>query len=201
MVGSHFLDARGSITGVGPITVDPRAQAAGVGRRLMEAVLELGAEARGVRLLQDAFNTASLALYSALGFAVREPIALLTGRPHATVTTDAEVRPLRASDIPAAEALALRVHGFERTNELRDALEAPSLEPFVVARGGRITAYATTLTFFPAAHAAAETAEDMKALITGALAASDARARPCCRRASRTCSAGPSPAACASSSR
>jgi GNAT superfamily N-acetyltransferase len=174
VVGSNFLDARGPITGVGPITVDPRAQATGVGRRLMEAVLELGGEARGVRLLQDAFNTASLALYSSLGFAVREPIALLTGRPHATVTTDAEVRPLRASDIPAAETLALRVHGFERTNELRDALEAPSLEPFVVARGGRITAYATTLTFFPAAHAVAETAEDMKALITGALAATDA---------------------------
>jgi GNAT superfamily N-acetyltransferase len=73
VVGSNFLDARGPITGVGPITVDPRAQAAGVGRRLMEAVLEPGAEARGVRLLQDAFNTASLALYSALGFAVRDP--------------------------------------------------------------------------------------------------------------------------------
>jgi predicted N-acetyltransferase YhbS len=174
VVGSNFLDARGPIAGVGPITVDPRAQAAGVGRRLMEAVIALGAEARGIRLLQDAFNTASLALYSSLGFAVREPIALLSGRPRVTVATDVEVRPLRASDIPAADALARQVHGFERTNELRDALQAPGLDPFVVARDGRITAYATTLTVFAAAHAVAETSEDMKALITGALAASDA---------------------------
>ncbi len=174
VVGSNFLDERGPIRGVGPITVDPDAQAAGVGRLLMEAVIERGARADGIRLLQDSFNTASLALYSSLGFAVREPIALLNGRPRATVVTDVEVRPLRASDIPAAEALALRVHGFERTNELRDALQAPALSPFVVVREGRITAYATTLTFFPAAHAVAETAEDMKALITGALAATDA---------------------------
>jgi predicted N-acetyltransferase YhbS len=35
IVGSNFLDERGSITGVGPITVDPEAQGHGVGRRLM----------------------------------------------------------------------------------------------------------------------------------------------------------------------
>jgi len=105
---------------------------------------------------------------------VREPIALLNGRPRATVAPDVEVRSLRASDLPAAEALALRVLGFERTAELRDALEAAPLEPFAVTRAGRITAYATTLTSFAAAHAVAETAEDMKALITGAIAATDA---------------------------
>ena len=40
IVGSNFVDERGTIHGVGPITVDPEAQGRGVGRRLMEAVME-----------------------------------------------------------------------------------------------------------------------------------------------------------------
>ena len=62
IVGCNFLDERGSITGVGPITVDPTAQGHGVGRRLMEAILERGAGARGIRLFQDSFNMQSLSL-------------------------------------------------------------------------------------------------------------------------------------------
>src|SRR5687767_7017356 len=50
-------------------------------------------------------------------------------------------------------------------------MQIPIFSPFVVLRNGRITAYATTLTFFPAAYAVAETEDDMRALITGALAA------------------------------
>ena len=37
VVGSNFLDERSTIAGLGPITVDPGAQNAGVGRRLMLA--------------------------------------------------------------------------------------------------------------------------------------------------------------------
>jgi hypothetical protein len=56
---------------------------------------------------------------------------------------------------------------------LRDAIQSPILTPFVAIRGGRITAYATTLTFFPAAHAVAETEDHMHALILGTLAAGE----------------------------
>jgi hypothetical protein len=45
---------------------------------------------------------------------------------------------------------SLRVHGYERTNELADAIDSPGLLPFVALRDGRVTAYATTLAFFPA---------------------------------------------------
>src|SRR5215467_1454419 len=38
VVGSNFVDERGSIAGIGPITVDPAAQNQGIGRRLMRAV-------------------------------------------------------------------------------------------------------------------------------------------------------------------
>jgi ribosomal protein S18 acetylase RimI-like enzyme len=170
VLGSNFLDERAPIRGVGPITVDPAAQGRGVGRLLMEAVLARGAGARGIRLLQDSFNTQSLALYASLGFEVEEPVVVMSGTPRSAPFAGVEVRPLRDEDLAACEELHRRVRGFERTNELRDALESPVLDPFVATRDGGVVAYAATLTLFGAAHAVAETEDDMAALIAGALA-------------------------------
>jgi hypothetical protein len=158
---------------VGPITVDPKAQGHGVGRRLMEAVMDRGAGARAIRLFQDSFNIQSLSLYASLGFEVKEPAVVISGRPRSGPAAGIEVRPLEEGDLEDCERLCLTVHGFERTNELRDAVQMPVLSPSVAVRDGRITAYATTLTFFPAAYAVAETEDDMRALVTGALAAGD----------------------------
>ena len=169
VVGSNFLDERGPVRGVGPITVDPEAQSAGVGRLLMEAVIERGARADGIRLLQDSFNTASLALYASLGFRVEEPVALLAGTPSARPRRGVEVRPLCEDDIPACEELCVYVHGFERTRELADALESPGLSPYVALREGRIVAYAATLHEFGAAHAVAESEDDLSSLIAGSV--------------------------------
>jgi predicted N-acetyltransferase YhbS len=173
IVGSNFLDERGPIRGLGPITVDPQAQGAGAGRRLMEAALERGRDAAGIRLFQDSFNVGSLALYASLGFEVKEPCVVMSGTPRSGPAEGVEVRALEERDLEECEDLCVRIHGFERTSELRDALQAPMLSPFVAIRGGRITAYATTLTFFPAAYGVAETEEDMRALIVGASAAGE----------------------------
>ena len=173
IVGSNFLDERGPIRGLGPITVDPQAQGAGVGRRLMEAALERGRDAAGIRLFQDSFNVGSLALYASLGFEVKEPCALMSGTPRSGPAGGVEVRALEERDLEKCEDLCIRVHGFERTNELRDAFQVPVFSPFVAVRDGRITAYATTLTFFPAAYGVAETQDDVCALILGALAAGE----------------------------
>ncbi len=169
-VGSNFLDERGPIRGLGPITVDREAQGHGVGRRLMEAALQRGREAAGIRLFQDAFNVGSLSLYASLGFDVREPAVVISGRPRSSPAPGVEVRPLEEEDLGECEKLCVRVHGFERTSELRDSLGVPVLSPFVAVRDGRISAYATTLTFFPAAYGVAQTEDDMRALILGALA-------------------------------
>lgn len=166
IVGSNFLDERDPIRGLGPITVDPRTQARGIGRRLMQAVLERGRDAAGVRLLQDAFNTQSIALYGSLGFDVREPILLLSGRPTTTPPSGVEVRPLRSEDLDECGALCTKVHGFERTRELEDASKL--FAPVVLVRGGRIRAYASTVTFWPLNHGVAETEDDMRALLLGA---------------------------------
>jgi GNAT superfamily N-acetyltransferase len=171
IVGSNFLDERSPIRGVGPITVAPEGQDSGVGRRLMEAVLERGKEAPGIRLLQDAFHMRSLALYEMLGFDVKEGVAVVTGSPRERAPSDHEVRPLEDQDLDACEELCLAVHGYERTNELRDAQQA--FTPFVALRDGRIVAYASAVNFWPMNHGVAQTAADMQALIIGAAASID----------------------------
>jgi predicted N-acetyltransferase YhbS len=168
IVGSNFLDERDPIRGVGPITVDPQGQNAGVGRRLMEAVLGRGQGAPGIRLLQDAFHMRSLSLYESLGFDVKEPVAVIAGQPSSRPADEVEVRVLEDDDLDECEALCKRVHGFERTNELRDSIRA--FKPFVAVRDGRIVAYASSAVFWPMNHGVAESQEDMEALLIGAAA-------------------------------
>jgi GNAT superfamily N-acetyltransferase len=169
VVGSNFLDERDPIRGVGPITVDPEGQNSGVGRRLMEAVIERGEAAPGIRLLQDGFHMRSLALYSSLGFDVKESAVVMIGKPRSGPVEGVEVRPLEEADLGECEALCKRVHGFERTGALRDALASP-FTPFVARRDGRVVAYATMLNFWPMAYGVAAGEEDMQALVLGAAA-------------------------------
>jgi predicted N-acetyltransferase YhbS len=171
VVGSNFLDERSPIRGVGPITVAPEGQNAGVGRKLMQAVLKRGEGAPGIRLLQDAFHMRSLSLYESLGFDVKEPVALASGKPRSGSESAVQVRPLEEGDLDECEELCRKVHGYERTGELRDAIQA--FLPFVAVRDGRITAYATSVTFWPMNHGVSETEEDMKALLRGAGGAVD----------------------------
>jgi GNAT superfamily N-acetyltransferase len=166
VVGSNFLDERDPIPGVGPITVDPQGQNAGVGRKLMEAVLKRGREARGVRLVQGGYHMRSLSLYTSLGFEVRASCVIMSGHPAANGIPGIEVRPATEADLEECAQLCKKVHGFERTGALRDAIKA--FAPFVALRDGRIVAYASTLTFWPMAHGVAESEDDMKALLAGA---------------------------------
>src|SRR5213592_1669566 len=118
VVGSNFLDERDPIRGVGPITVDPEGQNTGVGRRLMEAVLERGKDARGIRLVQDGFHMRSLSLYTSLGFDVTASCVVMRGTPRGEPVGGVEVRPLSEDDLDECETLCKKVHGFERTGAL-----------------------------------------------------------------------------------
>jgi len=165
-VGSNFLTEQDPIRGVGPITVAPAIQASGIGRKLMEAVIERGKGAPGIRLVQDAFNTISMSLYASLGFEAREPLALMSGRPAGTVPEGITVRRMTDSDLAEAEALCVRVHRFPRTGELKDAVRG--LQPFVAIRGGRMVGYASSVPMWQLNHGVAETEGDLCALLTGA---------------------------------
>jgi ribosomal protein S18 acetylase RimI-like enzyme len=165
-IGSNFLTEFDPIRGVGPITVDTCTQSRGTGRKLMEAVIERGQNAPGIRLLQAAYNTKSMSLYASLGFDIKEPIALMAGKPAGEMTPGVEVRPMTSGDLPACEELCKKVHGFQRTGELSLCLAA--FKPFVAVRDGRITAYASTVSMWHLNHGVAETENDMRDLLLGA---------------------------------
>ena len=166
VVGSNFLDDRGAIAGVGPITVDPAVQDSAVGHHLMAAVMERAAErgAAGVRLVQTAYHARSLALYAKLGFEVRETLACLQGPPIGVRIEGRLVRPATGGDVAACNGLCRMVHGHDRSPEVADAVA--SGRALVVEHDGRLTGYSTGLSFF--AHSVGETADDVRALIGSA---------------------------------
>src|ERR1700745_3673200 len=124
ILGSNFLDERSLIGGIGPITVDPAAQNAGIGRRLMEGVIERAATRKlpGIRLVQDGFHNRSLCLYTKLGFVTREPLSVMQGPPLDARLPGYAVRGATTGDADACNALCHRVHGFERSGEVADAI-------------------------------------------------------------------------------
>lgn len=166
IVGSNVLDERSVVRGIGPITIDPDAQNLGVGRKLMQAVIDRANErkAPGIRLVQAAFHNRSFSLYASLGFDIREPLACMQGRTRERSIPGCAVRPATPADADACNALARRLHGFDRGAELSQAIEQGTAR--VVERGGRITGYTTDLAFF--GHSTAETNVDLQALIASA---------------------------------
>ena len=166
IVGSNFLDERSSISGIGPISVDPTMQERGIGRRLMQDVLDRAAEQKfpGVRLLQAGFNNRSLCLYTMLGFRSREPISILQGKALNAKISGYDVRPATEADADACNRLCRQVHGHDRNGELIDAIRLRTAS--VVVRGDCITGYTSAIAFF--GHAVAETNADLMAMIAAA---------------------------------
>jgi predicted N-acetyltransferase YhbS len=164
IVGSNCLDERSEMAGVGPITVDPRVQNAGVGRLLMRHVIERGAAFAGVRLVQAAFHNRSLSLYTKLGFDPVEPLSCVQGAPLARALPGTEVRTATAADQAACDEVCRGVHGHARSGELADAIASGGAR--VVLRGGGITGYSTVIGFF--GHAVGESDGDVRALIAAA---------------------------------
>lgn len=166
VIGSNFLDRRGEVAGVGPITIDPAVQNASIGRRLMEEIARIAEEGghRRVRLVQAAYHGRSLSLYTKLGYAVREPLACLQGPALERPARGCVVRSVRADDIERCNALCRRIHGHDRAGELRDAVAQGTAT--LVERDGRISGYATQIGFI--GHAVGESNEDLQALIGAA---------------------------------
>jgi len=167
IAGSNFLWKSEVVAGIGPITVDPDVQNSTVGRRLMEDVLRHGEE-RGfasIRLVQAAYHSRSLALYTKLGFDTREPLSLMNGPPLNVRIANYVVRPASETDLDACNALCFRVHGHRRASDLLDGITQGAAT--VVEHNGRITGYASGIHFL--AHAVGESNEELKALIGAAL--------------------------------
>jgi len=166
ILGSNFLDERSTISGLGPISVDPAAQDHCVGRVLMSAVLDRATERRapGVRLVQISYHNRSLSLYAKLGFDVRGSFAAMHGEALGITLPGYVVRPATPADESTCNRLCVRVHGHDRAGEVCEAIADGSAR--VVERLGRITGYTTGITYFT--HSVAETTDDLQALIGAA---------------------------------
>ena len=168
LIGSNCLDERSSITGAGPITIDPHVQNRSAGRLLMEAVLARAAEKKssGVRLVQAAYHSRSLSLYAKLGFVVREPLACMQGPAIQKTPSGYRVRPASAEDTGACNRLCVQVHGHDRSGDLMESIEQGTA--VVAERDGKIKGYASSVSFF--GHAVAESNQDLQSMLSAASA-------------------------------
>lgn len=158
-VGSNFLMTADEVASVGPITVDPPEQGNGVGRELMQRVLDHADESgfESVRLQQDSYNMASLSLYASLGFDTKTPCALMEISPAAE--PDDTVRPLTVDDLDDVEAMSRDIYKVSRRNEVANLLASGGIFPAVAReRKGRMRGY---LIIGPPGHSVAETEEDV----------------------------------------
>jgi len=160
-VGSNFLFTGDPVAGIGPISVDRSCQGQGVGRGLMQNVMDHARcnNFERMRLFQDAFNVASISLYASLGFEVKEAAALMQGAP--AKDADHSVRPVIESDLSAIEELSIRIYKSSRRNEVAGAVRY-RFAAFLREQQGRITGYFVPGLF---GHGFAETEEDALALI------------------------------------
>lgn len=164
VVGSNFLDERSNmVAGVGPITIDPKFQNKGAGRQLMSNVMERARSKNfpAIRLLQASYHNRSLALYTSLGFDVREPISTMQGNLISAVIPGRSVRIATESDLESCNAICRAIHGHDRNGELKDSIKEGSAK--VVLHGEKITGYTSGLTYFN--HSVGFTNDDLKALI------------------------------------
>ena len=94
----------------------------------------------------------------------REPLSVMQGTSLGVSLPGYVVRRADTEDTGVCNAVCRRVHGFERSGEVADAIAQNTAT--VVEHLGRITGYATEIGYF--AHAVGETNEDLKALIGAA---------------------------------
>ncbi|MBD2562123.1 MULTISPECIES: hypothetical protein [Nostoc] len=81
----------------------------------------------GVRLVQAAYNSSSLFLYTKLGFHVREPLVVLKGTALQLKVLGYVVRAATKPDIDICNKLCFQIHGHVCHLELLDAIEQQTL--------------------------------------------------------------------------
>ena len=159
--GSNFLLVSDEVGGLGPITVEVSLQGHGIGRALMQNVIDYARDngIEQVRLLQDSFNMTSLALYASLGFDTKEPVALMQAAP--AETPDDSIRPVTEADLPAIEELSTAIYKVNRSNGVAALFDWP-FRPYLRERQGRVVGY---FALGIGGHGVAETEDDAVALV------------------------------------
>ena len=161
VVGSNFLSLSDPVAGIGPVTLEPYHQGLGIGRALMQNVIDYGRSngMERIRLLQETFNVSSLSMYASMGFDAREEVAFLQAPP--APAEDPSVRPVTEADLLAVEQLAAKIYKTSRRNEVAAAIRY-RFSPLLRERDGRVTGYLIPGIF---GHGVAETEADASVLV------------------------------------
>lgn len=156
VIASAFMNEKRPIRAIGPVSVHPNYQGRGIGRQLMEHLLDRAQDAPSVRLTQDAFNTTSLSLYTSLGFALVESLVWIEGKFKNMPQNVPQISPITQKSRADCVALCQKVMGFDRVpDNLTDA--------YCIIQNGHITAY--TIGLSTDGYTVAETEDDMQALM------------------------------------
>ena len=166
ILGSIFVSRRSRVGGISVLTIDPKIQDRGVGRRLLQHGMGFLAEQGHTRqqIIQVGYHNRSLCLYAKSGFIASELLSNMTGKPIRANIPSHTVRRASETDAQACNVLCRKVHGFDREHEVAHAIARGTAA--VVESTGRITGYTTGVGFV--GHGVGETNEDLKALITSA---------------------------------
>ncbi|MDE2451509.1 MAG: GNAT family N-acetyltransferase [Gammaproteobacteria bacterium] len=125
---------------VGLVIVDRNQQGKGIGRRLMNAVMEDA----GTRSLQLVATRAGTRLYEQCGFreqsAIHQRQGIPTGIARAGETGEAGLRPVVSADVSTIGQWDSQAFGTDRTEIIATVLE--SGKGVLAARGGRLCGYA-----------------------------------------------------------
>jgi len=176
ILGINFIHCADDVATIGPIAVDPKNQAKGLGRVLMKDVIDEGIRrGKRIRLTQVASNLVSASLYLSLGFAMVESLIAFSGKytgPELPYN-DIVVSKMAMEDVPAGDALHKSITGVSRLYILSYGVESGgypeenTCPPLVAkSKSGEIVGWING--FFLDACAVAKNEDVAKALIVNA---------------------------------
>lgn len=124
ILGSIFISRRSRVGGISVLTIDPKVQDRGIGRRLLQHGMRFLVERGHARqqIVQAGYHNRSLCLYAKSGFIVSELLSNMTGNPIRADIPSHRVRKASAEDASACNALCRKVHGFDREHEVAHAI-------------------------------------------------------------------------------
>jgi ribosomal protein S18 acetylase RimI-like enzyme len=174
VVGVAWVHPRGPVATIGPVAVEPRHQGRGIGRQLVERCVEVaGRGVPQVRLVQESYNTRSLALYLRAGFRVVAPLLDLELRgPLAAPPAPLPLRAGVAGDRARLVARDARAFGAPRPQSVDLYLQRGRV--LVAERGATLAGFAFGIGFEQAAYVGSASADDgelLLALVGGVAAA------------------------------
>ena len=177
LVGMAWVHPRGPVATVGPVAVEPRAQGRGIGRRLLERCIEAaGPRVPQVRLVHEAYNSSSLALYLRSGFRVVAPLLELelpSGHTVPLPDAPAGVRLRAAESADRARLIErdARAFGAQRPQSIDLYLQRG--RALVAERGSTLAGFAFGIAVRGLGYLGSASADDTDALLAllGALAA------------------------------